>query len=245
MLTCYILDDERAAVEVLKRYVSDTPELILGGFSTHVLEAAQSLKERPVDLLFLDIEMPKLSGPQFMELYAQQTGVIFTTAYSDYALEGYERGVIDYLMKPITYSRFLKAVEKAQKQLSVIQVEPIPVSTPSNDDFIFVKTEHKGKFRKINLNDIVYVEGLKNYVSINTKQREQIVIYIGITELEAKLPSNRFVRVHRSYIIALDAVLSIDGNEIYLKDAPRIPTAGSYKDDLFRRLEHHFVQSKR
>lgn len=243
MLRCYILDDERAAIAILTKYIGDTPELTLAGSSTDVLVAAAFLREQPVDLLFLDIEMPRLTGPQFMDLYARDTAVVFTTAYSQYALEGYERGVLDYLMKPIAYDRFLKTIEKVRRQLVPPTAVP-PVPTPS-DEFILVKTEHKGKYQKVNLSDIVYVEGMKNYVTIVTRQREEIITYIGLGELETKLPTNRFVRVHRSYIIALDAILSIDGNEIYLKDAPRIPTAGSYKDNLFQRLGNHLVQGKR
>jgi two-component system LytT family response regulator len=243
MLTCYALDDERASISILTKYIGDTPDLVLAGSATDVSMAAAFLREHPVDLLFLDIEMPKLTGPQFMELYARDTAVVFTTAYSNYALEGYERGVLDYLMKPIAYDRFLKAIEKVRKHVARPENKE-PVSAPA-DEFIFVKTEHKGKFQKVNLGDIVYVEGMKNYVTIVTKQRERIVTYIGLGELEEKLPVSRFVRVHRSYIIALDAIRSIDGNEIYLKDAPRIPTAGTYKDDLFRRLENHLIQGKR
>ncbi|GAB3781644.1 LytTR family DNA-binding domain-containing protein [Spirosoma horti] len=243
MLTCYILDDERAAITILTKYIGDTPNLRLAGSSTDVLSSAAFLGEQSVDLLFLDIEMPKLTGPQFMDLYARNTPVIFTTAYSQYALEGYDRGVVDYLMKPIAYERFLKAIERVRNLVSQrVSSEPEPVGT---NEFIVVKTEHKGKFQKVNLSDIVYVEGLKNYVTIVTRQGERIVTYVGIGDLETRLPVSHFIRVHRSYIIALDSVLSIDGNEIYLANAPRIPTAGGYKDDLFRRLQHHLVQGKR
>ncbi len=245
MLSCYILDDENAAIEVLSQYVSDTPALTLAGASTKPLEAAAFLKARPVDLLLLDIEMPRLPGPQFMELYGSHAaGVIFTTAYSQYALEGYERGVIDYLLKPIPYDRFLKAVEKATRQLRPAMETPAPAAsgkTPE-EDFIFVKLERKGKYQKVNLADIVYVEGLKNYVSLHTRQGERIVTYIGMGELEEKLPADRFIRVHRSYLVALDAIRGIEGNEILLHDAPRIPAAGQYRDAFFRRMASKFIQ---
>ena len=247
MLSCYILDDEKAAIEVLSQYVSDTPILTLAGASTKPLEAAAFLKARPVDLLLLDIEMPRLSGPQFMELYGgHAAGVIFTTAYSQYALEGYERGVIDYLLKPIPYDRFLKAIEKATRQFRPAMEGPFPAApgeTPEQD-FIFVKLERKGKYQKVNLADIVYVEGLKNYVSLHTRQGERIITYIGMGELEEKLPAGRFIRVHRSYLVALDAIRGIEGNEILLQGAPRIPTAGQYRDAFFRRLESKFIQGK-
>ncbi len=245
MISCYVLDDERSAIDILVRYIQDTPYLQLVGSSHSSTEALDFLRSSPVDLLFLDIQMPKLTGLQFLDVYKGRTQVIFTTAYSEYALEGYERSVVDYLLKPIPYSRFLKATEKA---LNILTKEVATASTEkmlTDDDFILVKTEHKGKLRKINLKEIVYVEGLKNYVSLHTDKRERIVTYIGIGELEERLPEKMFVRVHRSYIVAIAAIQAIDGNEIIMKDAPRIPTSGKFKDDLFDRFQKQFLQLRK
>jgi DNA-binding LytR/AlgR family response regulator len=246
MITCLILDDERAAISILTRYVNDTPYLKLVAATTDVFEAADILKQESVDLLFLDIQMPKLTGTQFLDLYGTNCKVILTTAYSEYALEGYERDVVDYLLKPIPYQRFLKATEKVLNQLS--RPKQVPVSgdnTPNGpNDFILVKTEHKGKFRKVDLSEIVYIEGLKNYVSIYTTKRERIVTYIGMGELEERLPASLFSRVHRSYIVATSMITGLDGNEILLKDAPRIPTSGKFKDDFLLKFSKQFIQTK-
>lgn len=239
MITCMIVDDEKPAIGVLTKYVNDTPYLSLKMSTTDVTEAIDFLRHDTVDLLFIDIEMPKLLGLQFIDLYAKEMKAILTTAYSEYAVEGYERNVVDYLLKPISFPRFLKATEKVLNQLNY---EKLQVSPNSTGDFLLVKTEHKGKFKKVNFNEIVYVEGLKNYVNIYTSKKEHITTYVGIGELEDRLPANRFCRVHRSYIISLDYVVSIDGNEIFLKDAPRIPTAGSFKDKLLHKLTNNLLQ---
>jgi len=248
MITCLILDDERAAINILTRYVNDTPYLKLAAATTDVFEAAEVLKREPVDLLFLDIQMPKLTGIQFLDLYGAGATckVILTTAYSEYALEGYDRDVVDYLLKPIPYQRFLKATEKVLNQLDRPEKAPTADAavTGPDDDFILVKTEHKGKFRKIDLSEIVYVEGLKNYVSIYTTKRERIVTYIGMSELEERLPARLFSRVHRSYIVATNMITGLDGNEILLKDAPRIPTSGKFKEDFLLKFSKQFIQAK-
>ncbi|MEZ0609702.1 LytR/AlgR family response regulator transcription factor [Fibrella sp. WM1] len=244
MINCLILDDEHAAINILKRYVNDTPYLKLVGATTNVFEAADMLEWGGIDLLFLDIQMPRLTGLQFLDLYSGSYRVIMTTAYSEYALEGFERNVVDYLLKPIPYQRFLKATEKVFNQIA----RPVPASVAAEKDeepdFILVKTEHKGKYRKIDLAEIVYVEGLKNYVSIYTDKKERIVTYIGISDLEERLPDRLFTRVHRSYIVATRMITAIDGNEILMKGAPRIPTSGKYKEDLLLKFSKQLIQTK-
>ncbi|CCG99256.1 putative response regulatory protein [Fibrella aestuarina BUZ 2] len=244
MINCLILDDEHAAINILKRYVNDTPYLKLVGATTNVFEAADMLEWGGIDLLFLDIQMPRLTGLQFLDLYSGNYRVIMTTAYSEYALEGFERNVVDYLLKPIPYQRFLKATEKVFNQIA----RPVPASVAAEKDeepdFILVKTEHKGKYRKIDLAEIVYVEGLKNYVSIYTDKKERIVTYIGISDLEERLPDRLFTRVHRSYIVATRMITAIDGNEILMKGAPRIPTSGKYKEDLLLKFSKQLIQTK-
>ncbi|AQG80676.1 LytR/AlgR family response regulator transcription factor [Spirosoma montaniterrae] len=241
MINCFILDDEQAAINVLTKYITDTPYLHLAGSTTSAPQAIEMLKQTPVDLLFLDIQMPLLTGLQFIDLYGSNLQVIFTTAYSEFALNGFERNALDYLLKPIPFDRFLKATEKA---LNYFNRQAITPNAPVADDFILVKTEHKGKLRKVNFDEIVYIEGLKNYVSIFTNKQEQIVTYSGIGELEERLPPRQFARVHRSYIVAIRMINAIDGNELFMKDAPRIPTSGRYKDELLTLLQKSILQNK-
>lgn len=243
MISCFVLDDEQAAINVLTKYIADTPYLQLAGSTTSAPQAIELLRQNPADLLFVDIQMPLLTGLQFVELYAKNMQVIFTTAYSEFALNGFEHNALDYLLKPIPFDRFLKATEKA---LNYFNRQPIASldNAPVADDFILVKTEHKGKLRKVNFNEIVYIEGLKNYVSIFTNKHEQIVTYSGIGELEERLPARQFARVHRSYIVAISMINAIDGNELFMKDAPRIPTSGRYKEDLLTLLQKSILQNK-
>ncbi len=241
MISCLVIDDEQPAINLLARYIEDTPYLRLKASTTDSVEALQILKSEPVDLILLDIQMPKLTGLQVLDLLGNKFNVILTTAYSEYALEGFERNVIDYLVKPIAFERFLRATEKA---INVINSQLANNHKDQADDFLFVKTEHKGKLRKINLSEITYIEGLKNYVSICTNKNEQIVTYIGISDLEDRLPPNEFIRVHRSYIVPIKNIITLDGNEIRLKDAPRIPTAGKFKENLMERFKRNLIQVK-
>ena len=243
MINCFILDDEQAAIDVLKQYIEHTPYLTLAGSTTSVKEAIDLLQTQPVDLLFLDIQMPMLTGLQFASLYKGKLQIIFTTAYSSYALEGYEYNALDYLLKPIPFDRFLKATEKALDFFNRhTQLNGSPAAAPEGN-YILVKTEHKGKLRKISFDEIIYIEGLKNYISIHT-DKETIVTYSGMTEIEERLPVHLFSRVHRSYIVALSMINAIDGNELFMKNAPRIPTSGKYKEDLLAKLEKSILQNK-
>ena len=182
MIKCLIVDDEKPAINVITKFVNDTPYLELGGSTTDVMEVPVLLKTHKIDLLFLDIHMPKVTGLEFLKLYDGNVKVILTTAYPQFALESYEfNNVVDYLVKPIPYDRFLKATEKV---LNIVNHEKQDLgSVESEQDFIFVKTEHKGKIQKINFSDIIYIEGMKNYVTICTTKGERIVTYIGIGEL--------------------------------------------------------------
>ncbi|MDJ1466742.1 LytTR family DNA-binding domain-containing protein [Cytophagaceae bacterium DM2B3-1] len=244
MINCLILDDEQAAINVLTKYIEETPYLKLVDGTTSVSKAIEMLSQQSIDLIFLDIQMPLLNGLQFIDLYGHQVKVVLTTAYSEYALEGYDRNVIDYLLKPIPFNRFLKAAEKALNYFNRNNSVLTTQASQPDMDFILVKTEHKGKLRKINFNEIVYVEGLKNYVSIYTTQQERIVTYSGISDLEERLPSHLFARVHRSYIVTIRMITAIDGNEVLLKDAPRIPISGKFKDDLLLKLQKAILQNK-
>lgn len=243
MIKCLIVDDEKPAINVITKFVNDTPYLEFGASTTDVMEVPELIKKNKIDLLFLDIQMPKITGLQFLKLYEGRVKVILTTAYPQFALESYDFDhVIDYLVKPIPYDRFLKATSKV---LNIINHEKQEIGgIETEQDFIFVKTEHKGKIQKINFADIVYIEGMKNYVTICTNKGERIVTYIGIGELEEALPMKYFLRVHRSYIVSIKSIEALDGNEILMKNAPRIPTAGKYKEDFLTVFQKSIVNLK-
>ncbi|GAB3814941.1 LytTR family DNA-binding domain-containing protein [Pontibacter rugosus] len=192
------------------------------------------MQEGKVDLVFLDIQMPELTGIQFLKICGSKCKVILTTAYPEYALEGYEHDVIDYLLKPIPFDRFLKAVHKAQ---SIMQQQPVsaqvsatpaPVAASPAPEYMFVKGETKNKFLKIDYNDILYVEGLKNYVSIYLPG-QRLVTYQTLRDLEQQLPQPPFYRVHKSYIISIDKVNMVDGHTIYMGDK-EIPVGETYRE---------------
>ncbi|WP_266364721.1 LytR/AlgR family response regulator transcription factor [Tellurirhabdus rosea] len=232
MLNCLVLDDEPHCVRLLEDYIAETPFLNLVLATTDAVEALTFLKREEVDVLFLDVNMPTLTGFQFLNVASPACHVIITTAYTQHAVESYNYDVSDYLVKPISYERFLKSVTKVLNKVAEAAQGP---AEQAASDFIFVKTEHKGKFQKINLEDIRYIEGLLNYVSIYTRQSDKPVItYVGIGEMEAKLPKHLFVRVHRSYIVSISDIEAIDGNEVILKRPPRIPTGEKYKEALLK-----------
>jgi two-component system, LytTR family, response regulator len=245
MIKCLIVDDEKPAINILTKFVNDTPYLALAGSTTNVMEIPEMVKTNKADLLFLDIHMPKITGLDFLKIHSDDNlKVILTTAYPQFALDSYEyANIIDYLMKPIAYERFLKATDKV---LNIInhQKQSSTIPTLEQQDFIFVKTEHKGKIQKINFLDIVYIEGMKNYVTICTTRGDRIITYIGISEMEEALPKRDFLRVHRSYIVSIKAIEALDGNEIIMKNAPRIPTAGKYKDDFLSIFQKIIVNLK-
>lgn len=237
MIRCIAVDDEAYAASIIADYISKVPFLELVGKTTSPIEAINWVQEGKVDLVFLDIQMPELTGIQFLKICGSRCKVILTTAYPEYALEGYEHDVIDYLLKPIPFDRFYKAVTKAQsiintpKQAELPAQEPkdITTVTPATTlDYMFVKGESKNKFLKVAYHDILFVEGLKNYVSIFTPG-QRIVTYQSLTDLSELLPQPPFYRVHRSYIISIDKVSMVDGNTLYIADK-EIPVGETYRD---------------
>ncbi len=184
--------------------------------------------------------MPELTGIQFLKITGGKCKVILTTAYSEYALEGFDLDVVDYLLKPVSYERFYKAALKAQQLLMPTAIETgvkenVPVAN-ANSDFMFIKGDTKNKFIKINYNEILYVEGLKNYVSIYTTTAQRIITYQTLRELEEQLPQPPFYRVHRSYIVSTEHIRVIDGNNITLADQS-IPIGETYREDFFKMIK--------
>jgi DNA-binding LytR/AlgR family response regulator len=242
MITCLIVDDEQGALDILTMFVERTPFLQLVGTTTNPLEAISLVQNQPVDLIFLDIHMPQLSGIDFMKLLNGKSKIILTTAYTEFAVQGFEQDALDYLLKPIAFERFLKA---AQKALNTFVQPSSKWQLPDQDDYIFVKTENKGKMSKINFSEIVYVEGMKNYVSIYTTE-DCIVTLLNIKDLEGKLPAKQFMRVHKSYIVAFSQIRAVDGNQILLKDIKAyVPLGDTYRPAFFEALQEKIMVGKK
>lgn len=238
MINCLIVDDEQHAIDILMHYIEQTPFLNLVAAHTNPIEALQAVGTKPVDLVFLDIQMPELSGIDFVKAINGKAKVILTTAYSEFALEGYELDVVDYLLKPIRLPRFLTAVQKAVKELNV---ETHSLSDEIEDDYLFVKTESKGKLLKINLADIDYIEGMKNYVAIY-RSGQKTMVYTNMKDMEARLPHKSFIRVHKSFIIPLAKITGLEGNHILMKGiSAEILIGDSYKPELMERIKNKMI----
>jgi two-component system LytT family response regulator len=220
-IRCHIIEDEPMASKLLQLYVSKLPVLDLIAVSDNPLHALESLKTNPVDLLFLDIRMPEMTGLSLLGVLTNRPLAILTTAFSEFALESYELDVVDYLKKPITFQRFVKAVGKAEQRLQL--TEPTR-EKPECTDYIFIK--EGTRFFKVNMGDILYIEGLKNYVAIHTAT-QKLVSLQRLKTLEDQLPADKFIRVHLSYIVAKGAISSVKDNEIYV-GATRIPIGETY-----------------
>lgn len=239
MTNCIIVDDEQHAIDILVHYVSQVPHLNLVGTTTNPMEALQIVAGQKIDLVFLDVQMPELSGIDFIKAINGKSKVILTTAYSEFALEGYELDVVDYLLKPIRFARFLQAVQKA---VSVTESNTSAQQNVEEDDYIFVKTESKGKFLKINLSDIDYIEGMKNYVAIHCGRKKTLVL-TSMKELEERLPKQHFLRVHKSFIIAVNRITGIEGNRVLLNGvADEILIGDSYKTELMELVKNKMIQ---
>jgi two-component system, LytTR family, response regulator len=239
MINCIIVDDEQHAIDILVHYVKQTPHLNLVASFTNPIEALQLLGQQKIDLVFLDIQMPELSGIDFIKAIQGKSKVILTTAYSEFALEGYDLYVVDYLMKPIRLPRFLAAVQKAVQQINTGN-ETLP-ETPE-DDYIFVKTESKGKLLKINLADIDFIESMKNYMAIH-RGGQKTLVYTSMKELEDHLPKKQFIRVHKSFIIPISRITGIEGNIVRLKNVTaEILIGENYKAELMEIIRGKMIQ---
>src|SRR5215203_4547384 len=233
MLNCMVIDDEHLAIQLLENHISKVSFLQLTSTFQNPLDAVINITANPVDLIFLDIQMPQLTGVQFMKLLQNRAQVIITSAYQEYAIEGFEHNVVDYLLKPISFERFFRAVEKAHHLKNPSQKLEKMLEHPATGGYIFIKVETK--MVRVELDDILFIEGLKNYVSIQTKIKKIVTLQV-MKQLEEILPSNRFLRVHKSYIVSLDKINSIERQEIYIGDRI-IPIGVTYHDAFFKRLE--------
>jgi DNA-binding LytR/AlgR family response regulator len=216
MLSCLIVDDEQHAIDVLALYVKQVQFLQLAGTCTNPLHALQMVNEQKIDLVFLDIQMPDISGIDFVKAANGKCHFILTTAYSEFATEGFELEVVDYLLKPIPFPRFLKAVQRVVN-MTTRSNQVFDSSEPIEDDYIFVKTEFKGKMLKVNLRDIDYIEGMKNYVAIHHNGHKTMAL-LNLKDLEQRLPKKNFLRIHKSFIVAVSKITAIEGNKIQLRN---------------------------
>ena len=236
MMNCIIVDDEQPAIDILTHYIGQSTQLSLAGSTTKPLEALEMVNSQQIDLIFLDIQMPDLSGLELIKALKGKTKIILTTAYSEFALESYELDVIDYLLKPIRFTRFLTAVQKATQDVKT------PLIQKADDDYLFVKTESKGKLLKINLADIDYIEGMKNYVGIYCDGKRTMV-YTSMKELEERLKEKNFLRVHRSFIIPIAKLTGIEGNMIRLQNvSAEILIGENYKQELMKMIKDKMIQ---
>lgn len=233
-IKCLIVDDEPIALQLLEKYVSQTPFLESTAKASSALQALEILElHKDIHLIFLDIQMPELSGLEFSKIIPKHIRIIFTTAFEKYALEGFKLNAIDYLLKPISYTEFLQAANKAKYILNLLQLanNPIAINESSKtDDFIFVKSEYKQI--KVPLRDILYVEGLKDYAKIYVQNQVNPILTLNsLKKIESELPQDNFMRIHRSYIIALNKIDEIERSQVIINNV-RISIAPQYKEDF-------------
>lgn len=234
MIDCIIIDDEEHAIELLTRYIEKTPFLNLVFSGTNPVEALKLLNQQKIDLIFLDVQMPEMSGIDLIKAIGSKSKVILTTAYSEYALEGFENEVIDYLLKPIPFARFIRAAQRALSRISPRDTPP----AAADNDYIFLKTEQKGKLVKINIADIVYVEGLKNYVSIVTRDGKKVIALLNIKDLEERLPAADFCRTHKSFILSVACIRMIEGNRVHLEHTGNtVPVGERFREAFMQRMK--------
>lgn len=239
-LRCLLVDDEPLALRLLAGYVERIPFLELVGTCRSAIEAMQVLQREQVDVLFLDVQMPDLTGVEFVRTIRPQAAVVFTTAYKQYAVEGFDLDAVDYLIKPIPFDRFLKAATKVQERLQpaappapVLVAAPVPPAAPV-EEYIFVKADYHTQ--RVTLRDIRYLEGLKDYVKIHLGAAKPLLTLNSLRAFEERLPATDFVRVHRSYIVALNWIDSIRKNRIYMGEVV-IPIGDAYAESFHQLIE--------
>ncbi len=234
MNACIIIDDEHHIVELLTGYVNKTAQLELKKTFNNPLQALEYLdKHEDIDLVFIDINMEELSGLEFVRIKNGKHKFIMVTAFEEYAVQGYENDIVDYLLKPVTFERFMTAVGKFNRRNNVGST-----STPKLvKDFLFVKGDQKGKYLKVKLNEVLYIEGLKNYVSISFLNNK-LTTLMNMKDLELTLMNSGFIRIHRSFIVSISKIAAFNGGHLKLEGSDRLfPIGESYKEHLMKVLE--------
>ena len=233
MINCVIIDDEPLARKGLREYISDVDFLHLAGEYDNPLKATEMISKGEVQLLFLDIQMPKITGLEFMKTLQRPVPVIFTTAFPQFALDGFELNALDYLVKPISFDRFLKAALKAKEYYEVRQKnEADKTPTAEAGDYFFIKADNK--LVKVSFNDILFIEALQNYVVVHT-QEKKLITYLTFKSVEEYLPSTQFIKVHKSFIVSATKIDSIEANDIRIGQH-HIPISRNLKDEVMEKL---------
>nr|WP_299343777.1 LytTR family DNA-binding domain-containing protein [Allomuricauda sp.] len=241
MIKCIIIDDEPLAIGVLKSYCEDLGEIHVVGTFTNPFEATTLISRERIDLVFLDIEMPQINGIDFIKSIDHKPHFVFTTAYPQYAIQGFDLNAVDYLVKPIPFVRFIKAVNRVKKLMelnsfsarSIDNVSPSSGQAGQATNFLFVKSDYESV--KITMDEIKYIQGLKDYLKIHTLQAKPILTLMSFKEIQTKLPPEQFVRVHKSFVVNIGRIMSIQRSKIIIDDI-RIPIGDSFKESFFQRL---------
>jgi DNA-binding LytR/AlgR family response regulator len=228
ILKTLVIDDEPLAQNILRTYAEDVNSIEIKGYCSDAVEAMQLLEKQSIDLIFLDINMPKLSGIEFLKTLKKQPLVILTTAYTEYAMEGYELNILDYLVKPFSFVRFLKAIQKAEQQFQLIQKN----TTEEKAESVFIKSNKKTY--QVRFNEIIYVEGLGDYIKIYT-EKSHLVTNLSMKKMEELLPENEFYRIHKSHIVNLKKINAIEGNMIELPNI-KLTIGSNYRVDFFSKI---------
>jgi len=237
MIRCIAIDDEPLALKQIESYIDKTPFLEKVAVCESAMQALQVLQEQPVDLMFVDINMPDLSGMDFVKSIDNPPKIIFTTAYSEYAVEGFRVDAIDYLLKPISYSDFLRSANKAKSWFDNRAEKGIQID--SNEQFLYIKSEYK--ILRINHSDIKYIEGMREYVKIHLVNQKPVMSLISMKKLEEFLPEAKFMRVHRSYIVNLDKITTIERSRIIFDGDVYIPVSEQYSQRFQEYLNKNFL----
>ncbi len=225
-----IVDDEPLAIELLADYVQKTDGLVLSEATTDVFKVLKLVQDGALDLVFLDVQMPQLTGIQFLKIAGEKCSIILTTAYTEYALDGYEYNIIDYLLKPVSYERFAKAVEKVRGRTANNPVAPEQVVR----DHIFIKSEYR--LVRVALDDISYIEALRDYIAVHTSSHGKIMSLESMNNMELLLPAARFTRIHKSYIISLRKIRYIEKSLVNVEGVS-LPIGNTYKDGFSKLIE--------
>ena len=237
MITVIAIDDEPLALQLIVDYIQMTPDLVLAGQFENPLEAAQFISKTHIDIVFTDIQMPGLNGIEFTKSMVNRPVVIFTTAFTKYAIEGFKLDIADYLLKPFTYEEFLTSVHKAARMIRS-NMKPAE-DVFSNNEFLFLKSDYK--IKRINFQNILYIEGLKEYVKVYTTHSDKPILSLSSLKiLEIKLPADKFMRVHRSFIVNLEKIETIDRSRIVF-GKKYIPIGDQYKDKFQEFLDKNFL----
>ena len=234
-IRCLIVDDEPLALDLIESYVRQTPFLELAGRCSNAMEALEALEKDKIELIFLDIQMPRLNGIELSGLIKDDTRVIFTTAFEQYALDGFKADALDYLLKPISYPEFLKAATKARKWFSMCRANK---SEKTSQNSIFVKSDYR--IVQIDIPDITYIEGVKDYIRIHTSKGEPVMTLMSIKSMEERLSPVIFIRIHRSFIININKIESIEKSMAKIGKAS-IPISDSYKESVMNKISSRIL----